>query len=50
MIENGVMIEVGALVEAKNIGEGCVIEINAKIGKGSVLGKARREFNMFDRD
>jgi len=38
-IGNGVIIEVGATVEARRIGEGCVIEINAKVGKGAVLGK-----------
>ena len=39
MIDNGVVVEVGAVVEAKRIGEGCVIEVNAKIGKGAVVGK-----------
>lgn len=39
VIENGVVVEVGALVEAKRIGEGSVIEINARIGKGAVIGK-----------
>lgn len=38
-IGNGVIIEVGATVEARRIGEGCVIEVNAKVGKGAVLGK-----------
>lgn len=33
------VIEVGARVEAKSVGEGCIIEVNAKIGKGVVLGK-----------
>ena len=33
------MIEVGAIVEAKSVGEGSVIEVNAKIGKGAILGK-----------
>lgn len=27
------------MVEAKIVGEGCVIEVNARIGKGAVLGK-----------
>jgi len=40
-IGNGVMIETGAVVEAKSIGDGCVIEVNARIGKGAVLGKVR---------
>ncbi|RDL39654.1 uncharacterized protein BP5553_03994 [Venustampulla echinocandica] len=39
LIENGVVVEVGATVEALSIGEGCLIEINARIGKGAVLGK-----------
>jgi hypothetical protein len=26
-------------VEARIVGEGCVVEVNAKIGKGAVLGK-----------
>lgn len=39
MIQNGVVIEVGAVVEAKTVGEGTVIEVQAKIGKGAVLGK-----------
>jgi dynactin-6 len=34
-----VVVEVGAVVEAREVGEGCVIEVNAKVGKGSVLGK-----------
>lgn len=38
-IQDGVVIEVGAVVEAKIVGERCVIEVNAKIGKGAVLGK-----------
>jgi predicted protein tyrosine phosphatase len=41
VIDNGVIVEVGAMVEAKRIGEGCVIEVNAKIGKGAVVGKVR---------
>lgn len=39
MIENGVVLEVGAVIEAKRVGEGCLIEVNAKIGRGAVLGK-----------
>lgn len=39
VIENGVVVEVGATVEAKRVGEGSVIEVNAKIGRGAVLGK-----------
>lgn len=39
VIENGVVVDVGAIVEAKRVGEGCIIEVNAKIGRGAVLGK-----------
>ncbi len=39
MIENGVVVEVGAIVEAHRVGEGSVIEVNARIGRGAVLGK-----------
>lgn len=39
VIENGVVIETGAIVEACRIGEGSVIEVNSKIGKGAILGK-----------
>jgi dynactin-6 len=39
VIGNGVVVEVGAVVEAKTVGEGTVIEVQAKIGKGAVLGK-----------
>lgn len=38
-IEDGVIVEVGAVVEAERVGTGCVIEVNARIGKGAVLGK-----------
>jgi dynactin-6 len=36
-----VVLEVGAVVEAKSVGEGSLIEINARVGKGTVLGKVR---------
>lgn len=39
IIADYVVIEVGARVEAKSVGEGCIIEVNAKVGKGAVLGK-----------
>lgn len=39
VIGNGVVVEVGAVVEAKSVAEGCHIDVNAKIGKGAVLGK-----------
>jgi len=38
-IGNGVVIEVGAVIEARSIGDGCLIEVNARIGKYAVLGK-----------
>ena len=38
-IEKGVTIEVGAVVEAARVGEGSVIEVYAKVGKGAVVGK-----------
>jgi dynactin-6 len=39
MIGDGVVIEVGAVVQARKVGSGCLIEINAKIGRGAVIGK-----------
>jgi dynactin-6 len=39
VIENGVIIEAGASVEARTIREGSVVEINARVGKGAVIGK-----------
>lgn len=36
-----VVIEVGAIVEARQVGEGSIIEINARVGKGAVIGKVR---------
>ncbi|SRR6266516_1292152 len=39
VIETGVTIEVGAVVEAARVGEWAVIEVNAKIGKGAIIGK-----------
>jgi len=39
IIEDGVTLEVGAVVEAKRVGQGSVIEINAKVGKGATVGK-----------
>ena len=38
-IEDCVVVEVGAIVEAKRVGEGSIIEINARVGKGAVIGK-----------
>ncbi|RFU28863.1 hypothetical protein B7463_g7499, partial [Scytalidium lignicola] len=39
VIGDFVVVESGAVVEAKKIGDGSLIEINAKVGKGAVLGK-----------
>jgi dynactin 6 len=39
VIEDCVVVEVGAIVEAKRVGEGTIIEINAKVGKGAIIGK-----------
>jgi dynactin-6 len=39
VIDNCVVVEVGAVIEAKRVGVGCHIEVNAKLGKGAVLGK-----------
>jgi dynactin-6 len=41
-IGNGVNVEAGAVVEAKSIGDGTLIEAKAKIGKGAVIGKVGR--------
>jgi dynactin-6 len=38
-LDNGIVVEVGAVIEARRIGEGCLIEVNARIGRGAVLGK-----------
>jgi dynactin-6 len=39
VVEDCVVVEVGAIVEAKRVGEGSIIEINARVGKGAVIGK-----------
>ncbi|KAK4545884.1 hypothetical protein LTR36_002448 [Oleoguttula mirabilis] len=39
VIGEGVNIDTGAVIEAKNIGDGSTIEVNAIIGKGTVLGR-----------
>lgn len=38
-LEDFVVLEVGAVVEAKRVGEGSIIDINAKVGRGAVVGK-----------
>jgi tetrahydrodipicolinate N-succinyltransferase len=42
LIDDSVVIEAGAIVEARSVGEGCVIDVNARVGKGAVLGKVSR--------
>lgn len=38
-IEDGVLIEVNAVIEARFIGENSGIEVGAKVGKRAVIGK-----------
>lgn len=40
VLEDGVIIEVGAVVEGRSVGTGTLIEVNAKVGRGAVIGKA----------
>lgn len=40
-IGDGVVIESGAIVEAKSIGDGTIIEVKVKIGRGATLGKVQ---------
>ncbi|CAK1364697.1 hypothetical protein CB0940_08354 [Cercospora beticola] len=39
IVGDEVTIEAGAVVEAKSVGDGTVIEAKAKIGRGAVIGK-----------
>ena len=39
IIGDEVNIEAGAIVQAKSVGDGTMIEVGAKIGKGAVVGK-----------
>ncbi|CAK4030203.1 Hypothetical predicted protein [Lecanosticta acicola] len=39
VIGDGVNIETGAIVQAKSVGDGSVIDIKATVGKGAVIGK-----------
>ncbi|KAI9700001.1 MAG: hypothetical protein M1836_002535 [Candelina mexicana] len=39
VLENGVFVEVGAVVEARRVGEGSVVEVKARVGRGCVVGK-----------
>lgn len=38
-IGDGVVIESGAIIEAKSIGDGTVIESKVKVGRGAIIGK-----------
>ncbi|KAK0300199.1 hypothetical protein LTR54_008894 [Friedmanniomyces endolithicus] len=39
LIGDSVNIETGAVVEARSVGDGSTVEVNAVVGKGAVLGK-----------
>ena len=40
-LENGVVVEVGAKIEARLVGEGTHIGVNSRVGKGAIIGKVR---------
>ena len=42
-LEDGVVVEVGAKIEARIVGEGTHIGVNSRIGKGAIIGKVRIE-------
>jgi dynactin 6 len=46
IIGNEVNIETGAVVEAKSVGDGTTIEVNAVVGKGAVIGRHCRIASM----
>ncbi|KAI9678803.1 MAG: hypothetical protein M1817_005862 [Caeruleum heppii] len=39
LLEDYVTVEPGAVVEAARVGEGTVIEVNARVGRGAIVGK-----------
>ena len=41
VLDNYVVVEMNAVVEAARIGEGSVVEIGVRVGKGAVVGKVR---------
>lgn len=43
----GVVIEAGAIVEAREVGEGTVVEVGARVGRGCVVGKVRSSFSNY---
>ncbi|KAI9750247.1 MAG: hypothetical protein M4579_006549 [Chaenotheca gracillima] len=48
-VGNGVSIEAGAIVEAQSISDGCLIEANARIGPGAVLGQVTSQMLLYRR-
>lgn len=40
----GVVVEAGAIVEARSVGDGTVVEVGARVGRGCVVGKVRSLF------
>lgn len=42
ILGDGVNVESNALVEAKTIGDGSVVEVSAKLGRGAVIGKVTK--------
>jgi len=39
VLGEGVNIEVGAVIEARSIGDGTTVDIKARVGKGAVVGR-----------
>jgi dynactin-6 len=42
-----VIVEIGAVVEARRVGEGSILETNSKVCKGAVLGKVMRPLPVY---
>lgn len=38
-LKDGVLVDIGAKVEAQVVGEGTHVGVNARIGKGAIVGK-----------
>nr|POE47047.1 dynactin subunit 6 [Quercus suber] len=38
VIGEDVSVETGASIEAREVGNGCVVEVNARLGRGTILG------------
>lgn len=47
VLERGVVVETGAVVEGR-VGEGTVVEVGAKVGRGSVIGKVSSWIFLFN--